>query len=102
MASHPQQPAFTPTSQMATHPPATPPPAPYLEARIGYDTGNLAYYVAKADEQAENDGIAVSGYPRHGPEARGGAAGCLVDWNGQVVPPTAYREAMEDVGRIPG
>ncbi|EAU80658.2 hypothetical protein CC1G_08265 [Coprinopsis cinerea okayama7 len=31
----------------------------YLEARIGYDTGNLAYYVAKADEKAEKDGIAV-------------------------------------------
>ncbi|EAU80655.2 hypothetical protein CC1G_08262 [Coprinopsis cinerea okayama7 len=31
----------------------------YLEARIGYEAASFAYYVAKADEQAKNDGIAV-------------------------------------------
>ncbi|EAU80657.2 hypothetical protein CC1G_08264 [Coprinopsis cinerea okayama7 len=31
----------------------------YLEARVGYTTGNLAYYVGKADPQAEVDGVAL-------------------------------------------
>ncbi|KAG2019599.1 hypothetical protein CC2G_005022 [Coprinopsis cinerea AmutBmut pab1-1] len=31
----------------------------YLEARVGYTTGNLAYYVGKADAQAEEDGVAL-------------------------------------------
>ncbi|KAG2019587.1 hypothetical protein CC2G_005012 [Coprinopsis cinerea AmutBmut pab1-1] len=48
--------AVSPSSDMVM---ATSHLAMYLEARIGYD-GYLAYYVAKADEEAEKDGIGVN------------------------------------------